>query len=246
MAKRPVPPEGAPRRRATRDPEDVEDEEMLRNPREHPFPSFPPSQSNVARKRVEALSQIDFLAKSSVPVVPFKDMHLPKPPWGGTSQYVRHEYVPALDMLATHSSKEAEPPTLTNPPWLNIIPRAVCGCPQLGLPMQFEASAKERANTGRKQKKHAAAVAAALAEEAKGERISKMTGKQSTTPRFNNKKKDDFLIDLLGDPKLQEHIRKAVGNRAPNEHVVITLPRIGPRMFMVAPRKKVGSPTAFE
>ena len=230
-------------RRATRDPEEAEDDDMLRNPRDHPYPAFLPTQSLAARQRVQAEHQIELLVKATVPIVPFKNTKVPKAPWSGTSQFVRHEYVPDLDKLASHE-EPPPPPTLSHPKWLNIIPRAVSGCPQLGLPMHFEMSGKEKANTGRRQRKQAAANALKAQEGARGQRVSKMVGKYSNTPRFLNKHKDDLVADILADEKMQHCVRDSVGTkREDGELVVVSLPRIGPRMFVVSSPRRSRSPS---
>lgn len=225
-----------PRSRRQRDPEELEDEEMSRNPREWPFPTFQPSEAAAARKKREATKAITEMSQGLKPVVPFSRPELvyARPPWN-TSTVVKRRYEPQLDLLTPKPTPRKPTPPLEQPKWVTYIPRAVSGCPQLGLVMVNEPDASTR--TPKRLRRHRRIVPEdpdPLEEASRPQRIDDLARSVGRTPRYAQHSKDDLTVDLLRDERVRHVIQKEVaasGHAATSRNVLVSLPKIGVRLF---------------
>jgi hypothetical protein len=231
-----APKSGDGRRRNNRDPEDLEDEDMSRNPRDFPFPTFAPSDAEVLRRKKEALRDIKDMVAGFVPVVPFSkpDFASARPPWSGTT-VVKKSYEPTLDLLSrTDAAREPTPP-LSQPKWVTYIPRVVSGCPQLGLVMVNEVDASRRAPKRVRKLRQAPPDVDPVEEASKPQRIEQLQ-QTCATPRFGHMTKQDFTVELLRDRIVYEAIQKEVLAQRKHDrpkNILVSLPKIGVRLFSV-------------
>jgi hypothetical protein len=233
-------PNDGPRRRNNRDPEEAEDEDMNRNPREWPFPSFHPGEADTLRRKREATKAITDMAEGLVPVVPFSRPELiyTKPPWKASTA-IRSTYEPGIDMLAVQNVSKPPTPQLSHPKWVNFIPRAVSGCPQLGLVMVSEpdASTKVPKRVRRWHTRHPIVPEPdPVAEAARPQRIDQLAKSSATSPRFGLQTKQDITVELLRDERVYQSIQKEVvaQGKHENKNILVSLPKIGVRLFSVS------------
>lgn len=230
--------QGEPPRRRQRDPEEAEDEDMSRNPRDWPFPNFQPSEAATLRKKNEATKAIKDMVHGLTPVVPFSKPELvyTRPPWC-TSNVVVTRYEPQLDLLAQNAPRNEPTPPLVQPKWVTYIPRVVSGCPQLGLVMVNEPDASRRTpKRVRRSRKPIVQEPDPIEEAAKPRDVEQLARSLGTTPRFAPKSKDDITFELLRDKRVRDTIKREVVNSGRVEHsdsVLVSLPKIGVRLFAV-------------
>jgi hypothetical protein len=231
--------DAAPRRRQ-RDEDDIDDEELSRNPRDFPFPQFQPSEAAVLRRKRDATKAIHDMVQGLKPVVPFSkpELAFARPPWC-TSAVVKTSYEPQIDLLTRKDAQRTETPPLSQPKWVTYIPRAVSGCPQLGLVMVNEPDASERTPKRLRQQVHRAIADPDPVEEAsKPIHIGKHKS-SGATPRFGHQTKDDVTLEMLRDKRVLETVKREVTRRhkmEPSKSVLVSLPKIGVRLFAVGRR----------
>lgn len=252
----PAPPADAPRRRNQRDPEDIEDEQMHKNPRDYPFPAFNPSVATLEQQKRNAKKAIRDMVEGFVPVVPFSKPELVyhRPPWVASTFVGQHKFVPGLDLIA--ENEPAPPPehSVSHPKWVTYIPRVVAGCPQLGLVMQHEPDGglksprrpRGGAKTSRDVKSSRTGSPSRNASEADTYQLAQLKRSSATTPRYVAQSKDDVTLEMLKDPGVYKSVQKAVMEQRkgdPNaKSVLVSLPKIGVRLFSCRPSNTIPSP----
>ncbi len=209
---------------------------MSRNPADHPFPSFLPNEAGMLRKKRAANDAIREMVDGLKPVVPFSkpDLVFTRPPWS-TSMAVRHDYSPGIDLLHKKEDSNQPTPTLVQPKWVNIIPRVVSGCPQLGLVMVNEPDANQ--STTKHMSKRLRKILNRRIPQTNDQHVATLTRSSALTPRYQAQSKQDITLELLKDPKVYHSIKQAVTQQKKKERstsVLVSLPKIGVRLFSFA------------
>jgi hypothetical protein len=217
-----------------RDPEQLEDSEMAKNPRDFPFPTFNPAGDAGLRRKRDATAAIKDMEHGQGPVALVQKpvLSFAKPPWH-YGQHIGHAYIPELDMLDVRDHRTARQVAtqdqLEHPQWLNLVPRIASGCPQLGIPVAVEGQFPRTARAHKAENKKMAVET---------QRVAYLQRAAALSARGQSVSKQDQVLELLRDKKVLNTILKTTmsGQQAEGpRNVLVSLPKIGVRMFSVAP-----------
>lgn len=120
--------------------EDREDYEMEANPSDFPFPQFAPKSGELRQKCEKSVREIHEL-EARKPVVVFErpEVQFNRPQWSYDSHF-QHRHIPNLNLNKIKGEdmlRQPHPPS-EKPTWRTSIRHVTAGCPQLGIPLLFD------------------------------------------------------------------------------------------------------------
>ncbi len=249
----------------TRDLDEREDEEMERNPSDFPFPSFLPTEQQLDKHRREVNRNLHTMTNAAKvePVVSFKHptMEFMRPLWR-VDKYVEHQYIPKLDLMTVKDEYLKNPQTARGldakderlqkdhsalPPWINTIRRVAQGCPQLGLPVEYEATPAKVLRAKQRLEEHQAKVAAEAAESLRQKRARVKAPSREAVVHSRGigkpKTKKQEYDELLASREVIEQIRKQCITPSTEKHKSRTKEELSFQESIALAAKKDAEPT---